>query len=124
MEDDSHTIIGKDHTAHKGTSPRNLTSSTMGDELVMANAQKSRVFSVSIKDRGVILPGGHLGKAFWYSKGSGKFISSTYYYDKYPKWVDAWNGQKKADKWQKESWSLLQNKDASSEKFVGRYRHG
>lgn len=108
VEDDWHTIIGK---AHKGTSLRNLTSSTIGDELIMASGQKSRVFSVSIKDRGAILPGGHLGKAFWYGKKSGKFVSSTYYYDKYPKWVDAWNAKKVADKWQSQSWNLLQNKD-------------
>ncbi len=112
VEDDRHTIIGKEHKDHAGTSPRNLTSSSIGDELVMTHAQKSRVFSVSIKDRGAILPGGHLGKAFWYSKSSGKFISSTYYYDTYPQWVDAWNAQKKADRWKEESWTLLQDKDS------------
>jgi predicted AlkP superfamily pyrophosphatase or phosphodiesterase len=110
VEDDWHTIIGKERKDHKGTSPRNLTSSTIGDELVMASGLKSRVFSVSIKDRGAILPGGHLGKAFWYGKKSGQFVSSTYYYDKYPKWVDAWNAKKVADKWQTQSWTLLQDK--------------
>ncbi len=87
VEDPRHPIIGKEvteETMHAGTSPRNLTSSTIGDELIIASGGRSRVFSVSIKDRGAILPGGQLGKAFWYSSGSGKFVTSTYYYSDYP----------------------------------------
>jgi Type I phosphodiesterase / nucleotide pyrophosphatase len=63
VEDDWHPIIGKEPKAHEGTSPRNLTASTHGDELILASGGRSRVFSVSIKDRGAILPGGRLGKA-------------------------------------------------------------
>ena len=70
-EDDRHHLIGKQAKPHQGVSPRNLLASTIGDELVLSNAGQSRVFSVSGKDRGAILPGGHAGKAFWYSKSSG-----------------------------------------------------
>jgi predicted AlkP superfamily pyrophosphatase or phosphodiesterase len=112
VEDDRHPLIGKDVKAHKGTSPRNLTSSTIGDELVLASGGRSRVFSVSIKDRGAILPGGHLGKAFWYSSSSGKFVTSTYYYDEYPSWVSAWNAADHAGQYQTQSWALL--RDSSS----------
>jgi predicted AlkP superfamily pyrophosphatase or phosphodiesterase len=111
VEDDRHVLIGKEAKAHQGTSPRNLTSSTIGDELILATGHKSRVFSVSIKDRGAILPGGHLGKAFWYSSGSGKFVTSTYYFEQYPEWVKAWNAAGHADKYQTESWTLLQAPD-------------
>ena len=72
-EDDRHYLIGKDPKLHNGVSPKNLLSSTIGDELVVSNAGQSRVFSVSVKDRGAIIPGGHVGKAFWYSKSSGDF---------------------------------------------------
>ena len=88
-EDDRHHLIGKDPKPHKGMSPRNLLASTIGDELVVHNAGRSRVFSVSIKDRGAILPGGHAGKAYWYSKSTGDFVTSTYYHDAYPEWVTA-----------------------------------
>jgi hypothetical protein len=77
VEDDRHPLIGEEVKAHQGTSPRNLTSSTIGDELVLATAGRSRVFSVSIKDRGAILPGGHLGKAFWFDSNTGKFVTSS-----------------------------------------------
>jgi len=112
VEDPSHTIIGKEYKDNKGTSPLNLTSSTIGDELYLSSGQRSRVYSVSIKDRGAILPGGHLGKAFWYSSGSGQFVSSTYYFDKYPQWVSDWNAEKKADKYMDQSWTLLNDKSS------------
>ena len=106
-EDDRYHETGKKFVAGKGRAPTNLISSTIGDELVMSNNRQSKVFSVSIKDRGAILPGGHAGKAFWYSKSDGKFISSTYYYKKYPKWAKWWNSQKKADRYKTRSWELL-----------------
>ena len=119
VEDPDNPLIGKKPSAktkHKGTSPRNLTSSTTGDELVLASGGASRVFSVSIKDRGAILPGGQLGKAFWYSSSSGKFVSSTYYYDAYPAWAAAWNKADHAGKYQTGTWNL---KEAKSKYVYG-----
>jgi len=49
------------------------------------------VFGVSVKDRGAISMAGHGGKAFWFSKQAGQFVTSKYYYDKYPDWVVRWN---------------------------------
>ncbi len=110
-EDERHHLIGKEPKAHRGVSPRNLLGSTIGDELVLSNAGKSRVFSVSGKDRGAILPGGHAGKAFWYSKSTGEFVTSTYYYDAYPEWVDVWNAAKPVDRYRGSLWQLLQPRE-------------
>lgn len=106
-EDDRHHILGSKPKAHQGVSPRNLLVTTIGDELVVHNGGRSRVFSVSVKDRGAILPGGHAGKAFWFSKSSGKFITSTYYYDAYPEWMHRWNAVKPADRYKGKTWNLL-----------------
>jgi predicted AlkP superfamily pyrophosphatase or phosphodiesterase len=106
-EDDRYPMIGKEPAEGKGRAPTNLLSSTIGDELVMSNNGQSRMFAVSIKDRGAILPGGHTGKAFWYSKRDGSFVSSTYYYKEYPGWVKQWNAQKLADKYKDTSWKLM-----------------
>jgi len=106
-EDDRYPMIGKTPVKGKGRAPTNLLSSTIGDELVISNNGQSRMFSVSIKDRGAILPGGHTGKAFWYSKSDGSFASSTYYYKEYPGWVKQWNAKKLADKYKDTSWELL-----------------
>jgi len=106
-EDIRHPVIGVPGDLEKGRSPRNLTSSTFGDELLIANNGKSRVFTVSIKDRAAILLGGRLGKAYWYSRTTGKFVTSAYYTDHYPDWVNRWNAQGHADQYRNKSWELL-----------------
>ncbi|OUR94341.1 hypothetical protein A9Q87_01465 [Flavobacteriales bacterium 34_180_T64] len=108
-EDARYHIIGKDQKPHNGVSPNNILSTTIGDELVISNAGQSRVFSVSVKDRGAIIPGGHAGKAFWYSKSSGKFVTSTYYYDEYPQWAQDWNDSGPADQYRGKTWDLIQD---------------
>ncbi len=106
-EDDRYPLIGKEPEEGKGRAPTNILSSTIGDELVISTNGQSRVFSVSIKDRGAIIPGGHTGKAFWYSKSDGSFVSSSYYYKEYPDWVQQWNAKKLADSYKDTSWKLL-----------------
>ncbi|MAE62687.1 MAG: alkaline phosphatase [Phycisphaeraceae bacterium] len=106
-EDPDHRILGEPTRAHKGTSPRNLLCSTVGDELIIATGGKGRVFSVSIKDRGAILPAGRLGKAFWYSDKTGRFVTSTYYYEQYPEWAAQWNAARPADQYRNTQWTLL-----------------
>jgi hypothetical protein len=109
-EDGRHHIIGREPKAHEGVSPRNLNASTFSDELVVHTGGRSRAFSVSVKDRGAILPGGHVGKAFWFSKSSGQFVTSTYYYEDYPAWVKQWNEAKPADAYRKKAWELLNDR--------------
>ncbi len=93
--------------AQHGQSPRNLTSTTIGDELIMATAGKARAFSISVKDRAAILPGGQLGKAFWYDRRTGSFITSRYYYDAAPSWLNDFNAGDPTARWVGKSWTLL-----------------
>jgi len=91
-----------------GRSPSNIQVSTFSDELMIASNGKAKVFGVSVKDRGAISMAGHMGKAFWFSKKSGEFVSSEYYYDKYPQWVLNWNEAKPTKKYHQASWQLSQ----------------
>ncbi len=75
----------------EGRSPSAIMVSTRSDELAVGTAGKAKIFGVSVKDRGAVSLAGHAGKAFWFSKQAGEFVSSTYYYDTYPDWVVAWN---------------------------------
>ena len=94
-----------------GRSPRNIMVTTFSDELLLKNNGKSKVFGVSVKDRGAVTLAGHTGKAFWFSKSKGEFITSSYYYKKYPKWADNWNKSKIAAKtFGGKSWELLNEK--------------
>ena len=94
----------------EGRSPRAILTSTFSDELAVRTAGRAKIFGVSVKDRGAISLAGHAGKAFWFSKKTGEFVSSTYYYDAYPDWVKKWNGKRKADGYAGKSWELLQDR--------------
>lgn len=91
-----------------GRSPNNIQVSTFSDELKIASNGKAKVFAVSVKDRGAISMAGHMGKAFWFSKKSGEFVTSEYYYDKYPEWVSKWNEAKPTKKYHQKTWQLSQ----------------
>ena len=95
-----------------GRSPSNIMVSTFSDELAMNTNGKARIFGVSVKDRGAVTMAGHAGKAFWFSKASGEFITSSYYYDRYPGWVDTWNRQKKPRLYENKAWELLFEKSS------------
>ena len=91
-----------------GRSPSNIQVSTFSDELMIASNGKAKVFGVSVKDRGAISMAGHMGKAFWFSKKSGEFVTSEYYYDKYPEWVSNWNAEKPTKRFDQATWQLSQ----------------
>ncbi len=90
-----------------GRSPNNILTSTLSDEMAVHFAGRSKIFAVSVKDRGAVSMAGQAGKAFWFSKKSGEFVTSNYYYEKYPVWVNEWNGRKPALAYVGKSWKLL-----------------
>jgi hypothetical protein len=53
---------------------------------------------------------GHAGKAFWFSKAKGEFVTSTYYYDDYPGWVKEWNQKKPALAYDDKNWDLMHDR--------------
>ena len=98
--------------ASHGSSPAAIMVSTFSDELAIHYGGRSKIFGVSVKDRGAVPLAGHAGKAFWFSKETGDFVSSTFYYDHYPAWVNEWNRKKLALKYSGKSWELLKEKSS------------
>jgi predicted AlkP superfamily pyrophosphatase or phosphodiesterase len=90
----------------EGRSPLNILTSTFSDELATITDGKARIFGVSVKDRGAVSMAGHSGKAFWFSKSTGKFVTSSYYYDSNPTWVEKWNATNPSHKYDGLSWKL------------------
>ncbi len=89
-------------------SPRNLYTSTIGDELKLASNFRSRVIGVALKDRGSILPAGNSADAaYWHDPYSNNMISSTYYFKELPKWVEKFNDRKVADSLLSKPWTTL-----------------
>ncbi|MGI9244902.1 MAG: alkaline phosphatase family protein [Verrucomicrobiales bacterium] len=89
-----------------GRSPRKILVPTLGDALSAFHSGKAKIFGVSGKDRSAVAMAGHTGKAFWFSTDSTDFVTSSYYYDEYPAWAAAWNGERKAAKLAGTQWEL------------------
>ncbi|MGI9548184.1 MAG: alkaline phosphatase PafA [Flavobacteriaceae bacterium] len=108
--DDKVIIVGSQQPDSIGLSPNNLLTTTIGDQLRLASNFKSKVISVSLKDRGAIIPGGHTANAaYWHSwqTSPGYFVSSSYYMDQVPSWVNRFNKQEKTDAYLNETWETL-----------------
>ena len=114
-DDATVSILGNSAESEGKMSPRNLLSTTITDELKLATNFKGKVFGLSLKDRGAILPAGHFADwAFWYGK-SGEFISSTYYGNELPKWLQEFNAEKHFQKYIDKGWELLRPKETYNE---------
>ena len=96
----------------EGRSPAAILVTTFADELRSSNSGQSKVIGVSVKDRGAISMAGHSGTAYWFSKSSGGFVTSTYYLDSYPDWVQAINDTQPAAQFANTAWQLLHEQDS------------
>src|SRR4051812_46605481 len=89
-----------------GGSPFRFRGTTLTDWLT-AKDPRTKVLSVSRKDRGAILP---IGKSkrpiFWYAY-YGTFTTSTYYGSTLPDWVTAFNARRLPASYGGQSWRLL-----------------
>jgi predicted AlkP superfamily pyrophosphatase or phosphodiesterase len=89
-------------------SPRNLLASTITDELRIATNFQSKVIGISLKDRAAIIPAGHRPNgAFWFDTTIDNFITSTYYMDKLPAWVDSFNQRKLPAMYMRDEWNTF-----------------
>jgi len=111
-EDAETRYLGEPTRERQGTSPKNLFVTTVGDELRVATGEKSRVFAVSLKDRGAILPAGRMGQAYMFSPWTGRFITSDYYRDDYPKWWVDYDLGRPQNRWFGKVWTPLLPDDA------------
>jgi predicted AlkP superfamily pyrophosphatase or phosphodiesterase len=108
VADSTASTVGSSSTSVGRMSPRNLLSSTVTDELRIATNFRSKVIAISFKDRGSILPGGHAANAaYWYDGSSGNWVTSSYYMNELPEWVNSFNAQKLPEKYLKQDWNTL-----------------
>jgi predicted AlkP superfamily pyrophosphatase or phosphodiesterase len=106
-EDKSVSTVGSSTKAGE-MSPKNMFTTTIGDELRLATNFKSKVIGVAIKDRGAILPAGHSANAaYWYDGDNGNWITSTWYMKELPVWVSNFNSRKMPDSLMAINWNPL-----------------
>ncbi|MEY2902421.1 MAG: hypothetical protein RLY89_1527 [Bacteroidota bacterium] len=96
-EDKSVKTVGSNSDAGQ-MSPKNMLTTSICDELRISSNFKSKVIGVALKDRGSILPAGHSANAaYWYDPKNGNFITSSYYMNALPDWVNQFNNRKLVD---------------------------
>lgn len=105
VSDENMTSVGVDNSDGQ-MSPHRMLTTTIADQNRLHTQFRGKTIGLSLKDRGAILPAGHTAnQAYWFSGGNiGKFISSSFYMEKLPKWVKSFN--KTTDKYLK-IWSTL-----------------
>ncbi|WP_017258108.1 alkaline phosphatase PafA [Pedobacter arcticus] len=114
-EDSTAKTVGSSSKAGE-MSPANLLATTITDELKLATNFKSKVIGIALKDRGGILPAGHAADAaYWFDDASGNWITSTYYMDVLPTWVNNFNSQKLPEKYINQDWTTLYPIDTYSQ---------
>lgn len=107
-EDNSVKTIGSD--SQDGLmSPSRMLGTTITDELKLATNLKGKVIGISQKDRGAILPAGHKpDAAYWFDGGDyGKWITSSYYMNQLPEWVNEINKKNSANTYLNSAWNTL-----------------
>jgi hypothetical protein len=116
--DEKTQLLGGRAGAGVGASPRRMRVSTLGDELKIVSAGKSKVIGVSLKDRSAILPAGHMADgAYWFDNKSGAFVSSTFYFSDLPAWVKDYNASRPGDRYKSATWLTHTLSSTLDEKF-------
>ena len=97
------TLVG---ATSEGRSPRNLHGATVGDLLKISTGGKSKVVTMSAKDRSAIMLGGHLGDAAYWMEDT-LFVTSTYYRSDLPEWARKFNAAGKVSAYAGRKWERL-----------------
>lgn len=92
-------------------SPYRMLTSTITDQLHLAQNNKGKTIGIAIKDRSAILPVGHTANAaYWFDGGEvGNFITSSFYMDELPEWVKNFNKKELPKQYLSKTWNTLYN---------------
>jgi predicted AlkP superfamily pyrophosphatase or phosphodiesterase len=117
VDDPGVRLVGS--TRGRAASPAYFNAFTVGDMLKVASPA-SRVVGVSFKDRAAILTAGRRADAaYWYQTTDGRFVTSSWYTERAPGWLESWNARRLADTYAGRSWERLLPDAASYVRFAG-----
>lgn len=91
-QDDSVASVGTESNAGN-MSPQRMLTTSFADENRLFTQMRGKSIGIAIKDRGAILPAGHAANAaYWFhGKDEGLWITSTFYREDLPNWVNDFN---------------------------------
>lgn len=113
--DNKYKAVG-DKNAEGGFSPRNIFSTTFSDEAKLFNRGKSKIISLSLSQYGAVLSAGFTADAaYWMDIKTGKWISSSYYLEQLPQWVNDLNNKNMPEEYLSREWQPMLEIDKYNE---------
>tara|TARA_B100000809_G_scaffold191596_1_gene190299 strand:- start:4626 stop:6263 length:1638 start_codon:yes stop_codon:yes gene_type:complete len=108
VDDNNYKTVGNNGNIGR-KSPFRMYTTTVTDQLHLAQNMNGKTIGIAIKDRSAILPAGHTANgAYWFDGGkNGQWISSTFYMESLPKWVTDFNSSGKANGYLETPWNTL-----------------
>ncbi len=108
VDDSNYKTVGNTGDGGK-KSPYRMLTTTITDQLRLAQNMNGKTIGIAIKDRSAILPAGHTANAaYWFDGGSkGDWITSSYYINELPNWVQEFNDSKIVDNYLDQPWKTL-----------------
>ncbi|MFY0603579.1 MAG: alkaline phosphatase family protein [Flavobacteriaceae bacterium] len=112
VTDSTYTTVGSD-SKYGQRSPYRMFTTTITDQLRLAQNMHGKTIAVAIKDRSSILPAGHTANAaYWFDNTpESNVITSSFYMKELPKWVKDFNNLGLAEKYTSKPWVTLYNID-------------
>ncbi|MFC2090939.1 alkaline phosphatase family protein [Bacteroidota bacterium] len=97
-------ISGTDENGH--SSPAQMMSRTLSDELRITSQFQSKVFGIAMDPLASVLQSGHTtNAAFWLDPARGFWTTSTYYLDSLPDYVNEFNSKNYKDIYREKTWN-------------------
>lgn len=103
VDDRTEPLLG---AAGPGMSPFRLLAETLG-EVLERERPGALVRSVALKERAAILLAGRAGTAYWLDDGAGSFVTSRFYEERLPTWVEEFAERRPTERYRALGWSLL-----------------
>lgn len=95
-------------------SPAALQALSLGSFMKLHNPL-SKVYSIAMNgDEAVLSGGSSANMAFWYSEKTGKWVSSSYYGERLPEWLEDFNEKVESDDFVNRGWMSLADESRPS----------
>jgi hypothetical protein len=106
LQDENQVGIGTKQTF----SAHNLLSSSIADEIMLANPKKSKSYAVALNAEDAIMLGGHTAKSVaWIDDVTQRWVTTGYYSDGLSRWADEMNVNGTFQNYMARTWGPLYN---------------
>lgn len=104
VTDEKEKTVGGSYDAGR-MSPRQLLTTTIGDEIKLASFGKSKIVGISLQGKAAILSAGQTANAaYWFDDENGGWVTSSYYMPDLPAWTKTFNDKKFQDLYMSRKW--------------------